>query len=263
MSIQERINPDNLNIHHFQETPEGRPELPFDVDRDIDPVYRQALFLKCITNKDQEMPLAYRLKLLWPKESFNYSLEELRRRSKQVTDNWGFLSIASEIKTLRPDYVFDNSELEKIKAGIERAMNSSVNSSSLFTKLEVVVNAKLIGYDPSVTLSPKELEQLKRNSDRQLSQLNDQPILHGPVNLRLLDPTYKPVLTSQEWEFYKDQLNKLKEQDSSWNYSTFASHMKILVAHKVEVTAPGVIEFQMHPPEINTSTPSIPETRKF
>jgi hypothetical protein len=263
MAISERINPDNLNIHQFQETPEGRPELPFDPEK-ID-AYRKKRVIEFLMDIDPnsffENIMAARI--LWPEENFNrYTKSELENELNSSDKN---TAIVCGMVTFYPEFAERYKDIDYTqqlnnvkKGGIEQY-------SSQFAKLKII-NPQL-----DVEFSAKDTEELLKVTQTEITKakarnnLSDYKYFaENLAALRIIDPNYKPEIDLSDWKGLTDCLNRMFTF-GEWNdYITHAANLKILAAYKVEVSGPGIIDIQMSPPrDVNSSTPSIPKTRKF
>jgi hypothetical protein len=284
MSIQERINPDNLNIHQFQEMPEGRAGLPFDVDRDVSAVQKENI-KKIIVRSSGEIsagPAIYLLparnyKFLWPNEPIPGTplspeiLESLKLLlSSSSSDQIGSNHYLACLKILYPELQIegDASKLKKLES-------VEASEAEIYDFLENAANLKIL--NPDFSISYEELE-LAKNILEKIKSDDLINFLEFAPNLRIIDPSYRPTLTDGEWKQLKERLSNMNDPDfeesadaaermkilAAWEHFLLcACDMKILAADKVEVTRPGVIEFQTYPQDINTSTPTMPEGRKF
>jgi hypothetical protein len=265
MSISERINPDNLNIHQFQETPEGRPELPFDVERDISPKIKHTFKTKLAetNNKLEYYTLARDIKLLWPNEPVDsqlFSDESLLGELEQLLtrkDNIRLLYFAANVLSIRPGISIDTDTLQRFWQATIPIIEWRRKNGEYLHLTSLISFAKRFDPEHEFDLTKEELAKMKDaleecRTDSLMSLYADYA-----GKLKLIDPGFKPELTQEEWI----KLHKLLTDEPKLH---LAASMKILAAHKVEVTAAGVIDIQMYPLEdIKQSTPQIPEIRKF
>jgi hypothetical protein len=281
MAISERINPEKLNMHGLQEAPEGRPELPFDVERDISPETKIMMF-KSLERAGNPAALtinppllkefvvaASRIKLLWPNEEMpNVPTDNVLLNGPDAEyDSRTFIEqydYAAALKILRPN-LSSKINWNDIMHDIDKRFRSS-------DKVIIAALAKLM--DPNRQILPKEqfdasavsIDEIKKSHimDNPFTITSWREFIKTAASMRLMDPTYDPNLSKADWQNMNEEL-KVYESHKRWDmYGEIAFGMKILAAHKVEITAPGVIDIQMYPPEdLNNSTPSIPEKRKF
>jgi hypothetical protein len=266
MSISERINPDNLNIHQFQEAPEGKPELPFDVERDLT-LEDKLTFI----NKIKEatgLVLVHHLalfKMLWSNDELpvdsSIAMEVSNRISKgQWLNEWN-LYIIHGLRVAYPEINLDISKA--VWRGIEEYVESLNNDLKKFVlsasdyaviKPENAITSTVLKSKPEIT----NLIQEKYNAGEwaEFASLT--------AHLRLLDESYNPQLDEADWKNLQETLRKLLDTQLPEHSFGMAKNLKILAAHSVKITSPGVIDIQMYPPEdLNQSAPAIPETRKF
>jgi hypothetical protein len=268
MSIVERINPDNINIHQFQETPEGRPELPFDVERDISTKVKENIVDYVYKNRHGSLYpwLAKNIAILWPAEKglITQSAEESWQPIERTVVSSDFVADLYSLKLIYPDFnppisMEDWNRLNlSIKDYLEDERKKTDNPLSILATINWY---KAINPESEFKLTTEEVNKLKNllTPDLIVKYHYTEPA----AQLKLLDPSFTPQLSPANWAQLHEQL-AFYESTEEWHlYAEQAVSMKILAAHKVEVTASGVIDIQMYPPDINESTPSIPETRKF
>jgi hypothetical protein len=274
MSIQERINPDNLNIHQFQEVPEViRPELPFDVERDISPETKNKV-VEAINESlkfQNRLSIACNAKILWPEEKFDLSflddqstIDLWKKNALATTYGINSLDFFYRLKVARPDL-----DLKISKYDWEDIRSALENTTATSTKVINTADVKILDPNSEFSLSPDE--SLAADEIEQAHELLNSATEKDAYtacslarSLKLIDPTREYKLREEMWEAMHRELEKAKSTSDWTRYANLAANMKILVAHSVKITAPGVIDIQMYPPEdINQSTPQIPETRKF
>jgi hypothetical protein len=285
MSISERINPDNLNIHQFQEMPEGRPELPFDVYREITNEIKEKIDDALGEQQDKEinldpsslndnelyMDFMVSYKTLWPDASIQRRLsdEELiyiwrRIQEEIIVEQLGQINY-SIVLTLRSIIAYSpNIKIQLPWSDIESIIedNQSTKFDISFWASVAVINPEWIEH-----ITPEQLDhwRLKLEEFKMINRNKpNSPRLIDycttSANLRLIDPTYTPDITQEEWSGLSHELKIISGAAAVYR----AKQMKIISAHSVKVTAPGVIDIKMYPPEdVNTSTPPVPEQRKF
>jgi hypothetical protein len=271
MTIAERVNPDHLNIHQFQETPEdSRPELPFDVERDLSDDFKTEAMhtLKVTVNESSYMLQVGEMRIVWPGEDLDdkrisnedaitYTKKILKRQEQGFESSSFVLSYISALVCARPNINLENSIIARVLLLAEAIIVQNRNAKAYLNLLNTASNAKKL--DPKredltveETLNIREEININNNEDDIVNRV------YLMEKLRYLDSSYHPELSSKEWQELREKLPN--------NGVGLAASMKILAAHKVEVVAPGVIDIQMYPPrqvDINQSTPSIPEIRKF
>jgi hypothetical protein len=277
MSISERINHDNLNIHQFQETPEAKPPVEFDPDRDITQDQKQLIFgtlasESSLENFDDNELADYlihlgRTRILWPQEHFLPQIDKMKALElfKKVM-NFQFADtklegIAGLIAAL-PHIQF-NLEREQLlrfaKKIIQFPNTKDVAAHASYLKMINPGNNLLEEMQPKLKkIYIDYLEFAKEDED-----WTDFGIIAGTV--KLIYPDFDPKLTPEDWSVLQNELKtKLNDTVSMGEGLELAVAMKILAAHKVEITAPGVISFEMQPPaDLTESNPSLPEKRKF
>jgi hypothetical protein len=271
MSISERINPDNLNIHQFQETPETRPELVFDIEEYLteeDRIFLMSEMVRCLPSNIREYTYyASLIKKLWPNESLSLipedtvvtDLKKLQERDLEDMMSGVELEFLKDAVATYPNIqkMINPDRLDEL---LEKDRHEAANGDddALYYHLaKYMANAKSIEPNRIIKLTLAE----KNRFDQTLKSYFKDPdvFFELAANIKIIDPSFNLNLTPEYWKVMQE---KLAVYAGSLKYE-MAYHMKILAAHSVRVTAPGVIEFQMYPPDINSSTPQIPETRKF
>jgi hypothetical protein len=270
MSIAERINPDNLNIHQFQEVPEARPELPFDVNQEITNEDRTKFIqlIQAEPNMNIKARYAALYKNLWPNEDFPIPLplDDLVAINNTFDRNRHLDSLENAYAF---KIIYPKTELPvdpELWTLVELGINNGLNDSSIINWAGFIADAaryKVIKpyNNDSENIVLGHMEEI--NSRIMKVYRNDwYNFIQYVSSLRLLNKDYKPLLTKEDWDILVSEMHRvLKLSIAAGLINAF--DLKILAAHKVEVTAPGVIDIQMYPPDINQSPPSIPETRKF
>jgi hypothetical protein len=274
MAISERVNPDNLNIHHFQEIPEGRPELPFDVDRDISQETKDE-FLREIENNKVINLIKYasslvKFKVLWPNVDVPMVPETEIINERNILLKNALRNNAIEIYL---SFLCDAKSLGYNLALTEDDRYMIGNNVPAFDKthnwVQDVVEIKLL--DPDIY--DKEIESTGHTNIQELKEIEkhfkskDRFFLlhHYASSMRLLNPDYKPDLNEEEWDKLKEEFKSLIRTNSeTLPILELAWQLKILAAHRVEVNKSGAIEVEMYPPaDVSDSTPELPEQRKF
>jgi hypothetical protein len=268
MSISERINPDNLNIHQFQETPEGRLHLPFDVDRDLGANSKSEL-LKEIEHCKKSRPTdlcryVSACKILWPEEPINLSETDkkaIKNSFTQPEQMVGFSEKHTKAALALPE--LHNKFAPETLMHWDREAQLWAKNEEYFEFIQEYFNLKIINPKGNYSLTSEQVEGVKTELLRyeQVGSL-DKWVKFSQIAaaLKILAAEDAINISPEVWSRLREEV---KNEPLSTKYE-MAVYMKILAAHKVEITAPGVMDIQMYPPgNINQSTPPIPETRKF
>jgi hypothetical protein len=277
MSISERINPDNLNIHQFQETPEGRPELPFDIEH-LTSADRDLLVLEMEEEKSRSDPNLYEyvyyaelINRLWPTEPATLSFTEAEfveyfNKLNEDSDKSSAISVQGlefleNIVSFYPNMqsLIDSARIDNLIEMNRQEARDFGRDAHYYHLVKNMATAKSLEPKRVMVLTSEEKSKIYDTLNHYLNGDHPQVFAEMAAKIKIIDPSFNFDITPKSWEIMRE---RLRSYSGSIAYE-MAYDMKILAAYEVNMTSPGVIDIQMYPPDINQSTPSIPEKRKF
>jgi hypothetical protein len=269
MAISERTNPDQLNIYKFQEMPEVvRPDLPFDVDRDVSKNTKQELLAEINLRKISFIDycsLIGDFKNIWPDESLDQPFtpdDAVKEYHKYMESGEYSLAVVASMVLTYPELSkeitadhWDTLELVMLEN------KSKNNYSALINDLS---NLKIINPNKSYPLTPEETVAIEEAIQTHQDTDDVYREILVSASLKLVEPLHDIPVSQAKWKSVVDTIEDMSAKQSPTAKLWLILSAKILAAYRTNIISPGVIEFQMYPPgDVNDSTPSIPEKRKF
>lgn len=117
-------------------------------------------------------------------------------------------------------------------------------------------------FDPKgdYTLSSQQIDKIKNTAMHcKTSSTEQDAYIKILAFIKILAPEQEIKISNEELGNLCETMRKLIDLKKF----EVATYLKILAAHKVAITSPGVMEFEMYPAELEDSTTSIPEEREF
>ncbi len=198
-----------------------------------------------------------------PASAWDKMLEKLSTY-KQNKKWWEFAELASHLSLLDASRVaplLDNDTLLKIKEDFEKKLQQD-RTRNLWMLEDYAYCIFLL--DPSCT--PSSNEYLWRKIDSQLAKYKTGgkwgKCIIFASQLRLMNPARALPIDSSMWNEMKKEINTILSGDSG-DLVGIASGLRILAAHKVEVTKDGIIIIDKSPATLDVDIPPRPLRKKI
>ena len=266
----ESIHSEDISIRRLQEQPESKPELPVDVDRDIDEDSKK-LFIAVMEARKEGLLTDYCtyaaiIKRLWPDYELNLpeekkeSLENILDQVMRGQVSTEAAAYAAKIITVYPELSVNL--MQKTLDTWKKVALEWENRRNYYALTKDYFFLKIINPSGDYSLTTDQINKLKAAMESiRILPGRDPQFIRAAAHLKLLVPEHAIDISHEMWAEFK---NEIKNSPAQFDKFELAAYLKILAAHKVTITSPGVIEFEMYPPShTDDSMPSIPEEREF
>ncbi|MDO8618637.1 MAG: hypothetical protein Q7R49_01690 [Candidatus Daviesbacteria bacterium] len=274
--VLDTLNNDRTNIKDLNiDEPVDQRGLAFNPDTDITKSDRENLEKALMEKYNSEFDTskyAVAIKTLFPEFTLDGTLRDnlehwAKERIKDMRKNRNFLGVILNMRDYKeiglevaknPDREIWNKNQHYLVNQAEPETHAVVAESLLILfpnrRNELYIDENLIVKRLAAVMSYKEKKQWETFAG-------------GAANLRLLVPqSFARIgINEADWAGMRAQFDKLRQDPTKrLTFAYFARHLKILAAKEVKVTDKG-LELTMPEPTqaLTTSTPPMPETRKF
>lgn len=146
---------------------------------------------------------------------------------------------------------------------MENNLENAHTKSSFTAYLNLFIHIHLL--DPNRDIPHKEELRNQIKITTHILDINKDPIeliANLYSNMRLLDPDNIPTLDKEVWSKMEKLLHAQIRRGRYWQFADLASRMRILAAHKVEVTKDGICITDKPPEKLDANIPPRPVRKK-